>query len=239
MRSMVCPCLLFRRMHTQGVHPMSLPRPMPPSHDGHAEPAGWGPLEILGPDDAGRADIERFIARVYDRRFGARVTQFAPQLVGLRDAHTGRWVAAAGYRSANQAPLFLERYLPAPIEQILSTHRGKPVSRQGVIEVGHLSAERPGAGRRLIPLLGQHLSRESAHWVVSTLTQELRHLFVRMGVTPIALGQADPASVGDDLAHWGSYYEHQPVVLAGRLDAALRLMRRKASTLNTPSGQQP
>jgi hypothetical protein len=102
-----------------------------------------------------------------------------------------------------------------------------------VVEVGHLAADRAGEGRRLILLLGQHLAQQPDHrateWVVSTLTQELRHLFVRLGVTPLALGQADPAAVGDDLAAWGRYYEHRPVVLAGRLQAALRLMGRRAS----------
>lgn len=207
---------------------MSLPQPQPSASDGDVGATPMGELEILTPGDAGRAGLEQFIAGVYARRFGARVTQFAPHLVGLRDAQSGAWVAAAGFRHADQSPLFLERYLDAPVEDILSQHRGRPVTRQGIVEVGHLSADRPGAGRWLIPLLGQHLAGESAQWVVSTLTQELRHLFIRMGVTPIALGQADPAAVGPDAADWGRYYEHHPVVLAGRLDAALRLMRHKS-----------
>lgn len=209
---------------------MSLPKPQPLASAGEFGPAPLGGLEVLAPGDTGRAGVEQFIAGVYARRFGARVSQFAPHLVGLRDPHSGAWVAAAGFRFADQSPLFLERYLEAPIEHLLSQHRGRPVARQGIVEVGHLSATRPGAGRLLIPLLGHHLARESTQWVVSTLTQELRHLFIRMGVTPIALGQADPAAVGPDVADWGSYYEHHPVVLAGRLDAALRLMRRRNAT---------
>ncbi|MEZ5665426.1 MAG: thermostable hemolysin [Burkholderiaceae bacterium] len=186
-------------------------------------------LDVLGPEDDGRAELEAFIARVYARRYGARVTRFTPCLAGLRDPLSGQWLAAAGYRRADEGPLFLERYLDAPVEHLLGGHQGQAVDRHDVVEVGHLAAERPGAGRLLIPLLGQHLVAESALWVVSTLTQELRHLFVRMGVTPIALGHADPSAVGDELPDWGSYYEHQPVVLAGRLDAALRLMHRRQS----------
>jgi Thermostable hemolysin len=63
--------------------------------------------------------------------------------------------------------------------------------------------------------------------VVSTLTEELRHLFVRIGVTPLALGLADPARLGDDAADWGRYYEHRPVVLAGHLPLALRILARR------------
>jgi len=58
----------------------------------------------------------------------------------------------------------------------------------------------------------------------------LRNLLVRMGVTPLALGVADPAMLGEQASQWGSYYEHKPLVLAGRLDAATqRLSRRRAA----------
>lgn len=199
--------------------------------------AGGRVLQLHGLDDPGRADVQAFIARIYAERFGARVQQFAPSLVSLNDPHTGELVAAAGYRSADTGPLFLERYLSAPIETLLSAQHGAPVARQGVVEVGHLAADRAGEGRRLIGLLGLHLAQSCepwpTEWVVSTLTQELRHLFVRLGVTPLALGQADPAAVGAELADWGRYYEHRPVVLAGRLQAALRLMDRRASLAGT------
>ncbi|MBS3910551.1 MAG: thermostable hemolysin [Hydrogenophaga sp.] len=195
--------------------------------------AGGNTLQVHGADDPGRGAVQAFIARIYAQRFGACVQQFAPCLVSLHDPLSGDIVAAAGYRFADAGPLFLERYLSAPIEDLLGAQHGAPVARRGVVEVGHLAADRAGEGRRLILLLGQHLAQQPDHrvteWVVSTLTQELRHLFVRLGVTPLALGQADPAAVGDDLAAWGRYYEHRPVVLAGRLQAALRLMGRRAS----------
>lgn len=192
-------------------------------------------LQVHGVDDAERSEVQAFIARIYAQRFGAHVQRFAPCLVSLRDPLSGDIVAAAGYRFADSGPLFLERYLNAPIEDLLSAQHGAPVARRSVVEVGHLAAGRAGEGRRLILLLGQHLAQPDqldAEWVVSTLTQELRHLFVRLGVTPLALGQADPAAVGVDLVAWGSYYDHRPVVLAGRLQAALRLMGRRAARAN-------
>lgn len=192
-------------------------------------------LQVHGVDDAERSEVQAFIARIYAQRFGAHVQRFAPCLVSLRDPLSGDIVAAAGYRFADTGPLSLERYLNAPVEDLLSAQHGAPVARRSVVEVGHLAAGRAGEGRRLILLLGQHLAQtdqQDAEWVVSTLTQELRHLFVRLGVTPLALGQADPAAVGEDLAAWGSYYDHRPVVLAGRLQAALRLMGRRAARAN-------
>ena len=44
-----------------------------------------------------------------------------------------------------------------------------------------------------------------------------------------ALGRASLAALGDDAGRWGSYYDHEPVVLAGHLPRAMaQLARRKA-----------
>lgn len=177
-------------------------------------------------DDADRAEVEEFIRGVYAQRYGAQVRQFAPVLVSLRD-DDGGIVAAAGYRPAALAPLFLERYLAAPVETLLPGHAQTRAARDGIVEVGHLAASKAGEGRRLILLLGPHLAAQNFEWVVGTLTRELRHLFVRIGVTPLALGTADPAALGDDAAHWGSYYDHRPLVLAGHLKLALRRLARR------------
>lgn len=187
-------------------------------------------LNVHPADDTRRPEIEAFIQRIFAERFDARVEHFAPMLVSLSDPLTGRVVAAAGYRTAGEAPLFLEGYLSDSVEQVLSGISGQAIDREGIVEVGHLAADQAGEGRRLIFLLGQHLADERAQWVVSTLTEALRHLFVRIGITPLALGRADPSRLGTSAtAAWGSYYEHQPIVLAGQLPQALkRLGRREA-----------
>lgn len=200
---------------------MSMPA-LPRSQTLFARPLPAPRLQVHGTASPGREQVERFVAAVYQQRFGAVVRQFAPVLVSLHDEQDER-VAAAGYRSAQLGPLFLERYLPSPVQALLPAMP----SREGIVEVGHLAAVRAGEGRRLISLLGPHLASQGFEWAVSTLTQELRNLLVRMGVAPLALGVADPALLGEQAAQWGSYYEHKPLVLAGRLDAAtLRLSRR-------------
>ena len=183
-------------------------------------------LRVCGPADPGRAELETFIQRVFSQRYGAVVDEFAPVLVGLYDPIEGL-VAAAGYRGAASGPLFLERYLAAPVEAQLAASAASPLGREAIVEVAHLAASRAGEGRRLIALLGQHLALQGFEWVVSTLTAELRHLFVRLGVTPLALGAADPQRLGEQAARWGSYYEHQPVVLAGHLSQALNQLARR------------
>lgn len=184
-------------------------------------------LNVYGPADPGRAEVEAFIRRVYAERFGALLSGFAPTLVGLCDEQHGL-VAAAGYRAAGDAPLFLERYLSAPVEQLLGASAGgQPLRRASVVEVGHLAAARAGEGRRLIMRMGPHLAAQGFEWVVSTLTAELRHLFLRIGVTPLALGVADPGRLGEAARDWGSYYDHHPVVLAGHLPQALQQLARR------------
>lgn len=192
--------------------------PRPPAPPGH----GKG-LHIHGPTSVGRAEVERFVRRVYRQHYGADVRRFAPTLVGLHN-DAGELVAAAGYRSAAQGPLFLERYLASPVEALL----GDAVpSRARIAEVGHLATDRAGEGRRLVMLLGPHLAGEGFDWVVSTITLGLRQLFGRLGLAPLTLGRADPSRLGDEAAAWGSYYDHQPLVLAGRLDAALAQLARR------------
>lgn len=184
-------------------------------------------LTVHQPDSAGREQIEQFIHRVYKKSYGASVQSYAPVLLSLAD-ESGRITAAAGYRIASTGPLFLENYLSQPIESLIRTHASVPRGR--IVEVGHLSSEQSGAGRRLIKLIGWHLADLGLQWVSSTLTQELQHFFVRLGIAPVALGAADPARLGPDAQLWGSYYDHHPVVVAGRIDLALnRLARRQTA----------
>jgi len=185
-------------------------------------------LRVHRADDPGRPELEDFIREVYRRRYGADVRHFAPELVGLRDEH-GDLVAAAGYRAADRGTLFLERYLDSRVESLLAGPGEARPGRDRIVEVGHLAARRAGEGRRLALLLAPHLARQGFQWVVGTLTQELRNLFVRLGIVPTTLGVADPAALGDEAGRWGSYYDHRPLVLAGQLGQALETLARRGS----------
>jgi hypothetical protein len=79
---------------------------------------------------------------------------------------------------------------------------------------------------RMMAELGRHLAQQGTHWVISTVTRELRHLFLRMGIAPLALGVADPERLGERALDWGTYYHHEPVVLAVVLAQTQRLRPR-------------
>jgi hypothetical protein len=175
-------------------------------------------LHVYPPHAPRRPDIEHFIHRVYAEHYGARPQGFAPFLVALEA--DGEILAAAGYRPATQ-PLFLERYLAAPVDAVLRRMTAHVPARERIVEVGHLAATRAGAGRLLMPLLGAHLAALGFEWVVSTATAELRNLFARIGLEPLVLGAADPVVLGPDVVQWGSYYTHCPLVVAGSIEAGM------------------
>lgn len=172
-------------------------------------------LQECGQEQQLRA--ERFIHDCFQSAYGADVTHFMPRLFELQ-TRRGEVVAAFGVRSASAEPLFLEHYLDQPVEQVLEQKLGKPLQRDKIVEVGNLAAIYPGAARWLIVALTIKLYQSGFEWVVFTGTQELRNGFRRLGLHPVMLGPADIARLPEDerLA-WGSYYDNQPMVMAGNI----------------------
>jgi hypothetical protein len=131
----------------------------------------------------------------------------------------GGLVAAAGYRAAADAPLFLETYLDAPIEDVIAARTGQPVARDRIVEIGGLSA----MGRRplieLFARLAQAFDSQGLEMAVVTATAKLRRGFDLIGFDATELAPADPARLPGGAEGWGRYYDAQPVVLAGRIGA--------------------
>jgi hypothetical protein len=178
-----------------------------------------GRLEHLGRSHPRRACLERFIAEVYLRRYGARIDHFAEHLIAFQD-DAGNWLAAAGYTPATAAPLFLEQYLDVPAEAALTAHIGAPVARRQLVEAGNLAAVGAGAARTMIVALAVLLHRLQLGWVVLTGTRLLLNSFVRLGLPPIALVHASPQRLPDRGSSWGSYYQTGPMVVAADVAAA-------------------
>jgi hypothetical protein len=178
-------------------------------------------LEPLHRTHPQRRAFEDFIAARFAKAYGARLTHFLPHLLGVKDG-LGRWQAAAGYAAAGAQPLFLEQYLDQPVEQALAAALGAPIARGSVVEVGNLAANSAGMARALIPKLARHLHRLGYRWVAFTATRALRNSFHRLGLKPVPIAAADPARLADGGAHWGSYYDQDPVVVAGKISLGLR-----------------
>lgn len=171
------------------------------------------------PGSPRRREIEAYIRSIFAARYDARVEAIAPQLLSLERG--GRLIAAAGWRGAGDARLYLEQYLDAPIEQLVSQCAQRPVGRERIVEVGNLAATRPGGSVAMIVAMARHFDTLGYEWVTFTATAELVRIFSRVGLPLLAIGRADPARLGADAAQWGRYYETHPVVVTGRIRLAL------------------
>ncbi len=166
-----------------------------------------------------RAVFEAFIRDRFALHHGARVRCFMPCLLGLEDTE-GQLLGAVGLRGGLIRPLFLERYLTQPIEAVIAAQQpDNPPNRAQIVEVGNLAAGNPGTARLLIVALTDLLVAMGYRWVCFTGTPGLLNSFKRLDLSPLTLGPADPACMGDELADWGSYYENQPQVMAGDIYA--------------------
>ncbi|HEY9191479.1 MAG TPA: thermostable hemolysin [Methyloversatilis sp.] len=190
--------------------------------------AGTTVLELVDQVHPARASLERFIAACFLRSYGALISHFADTLLGLRGAD-GEWLAALGYSLPAHRETFIEQYLDAPLERAVAEALGERVERAAVAEVGNMAATSPGMGRLLIALATRHLHDTGFEFVVFTATRALSNSFARLGLRPFPVAPADPARLRDGDGNWGSYYHHNPVVMAGRIANGLPKLDEEAA----------
>lgn len=134
-------------------------------------------------------------------------------------------LAVLGYRLAGPQPLFLEAYLSAPIEQLLTARLGRPVPRARVVELGDHASARPAATVALWREAAAALDGQ-ADVAVAVLTAPLRAMFARLGMPLIMLAPARAEALGAAGAEWGRYYQSDPMVCAGDIAGSRRLLDR-------------
>jgi hypothetical protein len=171
-------------------------------------------------DTLHREDVETFIHQVFSDSYGANITSFLPDLFALRSSK-GSIMAAVGMRVAGVEPLFLETYLDKPIEQVIydvTPSSAQHPNRKDIIELGNLTAVHPGSARLIIIAMTTLLYHAGFKWVSFTAVPTLVNSFKKLGLDPVLLGHADKEMLAHDAkAEWGGYYDHQPMVFAGRI----------------------
>lgn len=181
------------------------------------------------PDSADRAELEQFVSTIFQQVYGANIKRFMPHLMSLRD-QDDKLTAVCGLRSAAAEAPFLEVYLDQPIEAVLSEHAGFPVERSEIVEVGNFSVAELGMARYLITAINDQLHETSKQWAVFTAVPVLRNAFIKLGMQPEILGDADKSRLpAEQQAEWGSYYEQKPQVMA------IRRIDRRGEPRNTES----
>ncbi|MDN3222492.1 thermostable hemolysin [Pseudomonas nunensis] len=194
-----------------------------PLHFGQAETPQMSLTRAL-PCEPQRTVFEAYIQQRFRKAHGADIRHFMPELFGLRNA-ADELCAVAGVRRANEEPLFLERYLDESIDPLISAAADRPVDRAGIVEVGNLAASDTGSARLSIIAITYLLAMGGLEWVAFTGNIGLVNSFHRLGLKPVTLCAADPARLGDDLQHWGSYYESKPWVHVGNIRAGFIHLR--------------
>jgi hypothetical protein len=175
-------------------------------------------FRLVMPNDGVRSAVEDAIRAIYWERYAARLLSFPETLVADIDC-SGNIDCAAGIRFGSQG-LFSECYLDLPAEHFLSERFNRAIQRKRVVEICNLAATRSWGSLPFIQHLIELANDSDAEWSIFTATKPLRALLRRIGLNMIELTRADRTRVRnpDD---WGHYYEHDPRVMALRLEPAL------------------
>jgi hypothetical protein len=179
-------------------------------------------IDVCGIRDERRTEAETFVRGRFLRSHGAHIATFLPTLLLLTDARD-ELAAVAGFRNAAHEPLFLEQYVPVPIEQALTSQTGAPVRRAEIVEVGNFAALDSRRARILMSFMPAWFLERSARWITFTATAAIRGILTAMGGHCIEVGAADGACVAGGVDEWGRYYSSDPRVMAGYLPSARRI----------------
>lgn len=166
-----------------------------------------------------RRRVERFIEDAYAEAYGGQIHAHYPTLMSVQD-EAGVLYAAVGFRHAAEAPLYLEQYLEGPVEAVLGQAIGARIDRLHVVEIGGLASSGQGATVFLFAAMAHHLQKEGLRFAVATATDELRRIFHKAGLGALQIASADPRRLEDGGGSWGAYYQTDPMVLAGSIEAA-------------------
>jgi hypothetical protein len=179
---------------------------------------------LHNPDSPQRREVEMYIAEQFDRAYGAKITEFLPELFTMQCQ--GRFSAVAGIRPAPDVDLFVEQYLDEPVEQILSQISPSLISRADIVEIGNLVSTHRGACQLFFTLHAAILHEAGIKWAVFTATDQVAKIINKLNFVTFNLGAADPAHLGEDAARWGRYYDRRPTVLAADVSATVARLRR-------------
>ena len=166
---------------------------------------------LLTNDDARRRSAEQFIKETYAARYGARLGTFPFRIIALLD-NRGEPLCAAGLRFVDDG-FFSERYLDAPIEEVVSRLSMRAVNRSAIFEVTALASRAPLAAAEFIAEIGTFGEMAGFEWSFFTLTRRLHLMVGRLGIAPTFLAEADSRCIADS-ERWGTYYACQPKVYA-------------------------
>ena len=197
---------------------------------------------LLVASEKNRAMVKQFAEARFKAAYGAEVHDFLPNMLALLDNQLSIQ-ASVCYQSAEANHLYLEHYLDQPIEAAIAERLNieQPL-RSEILEVGNLASLSPGATRRLILNLACHFQKQGYKWLVITATAHVKNSFEKLnvGLDLHQVCKADVSAVADTNSNWGRYYDHNPEVFIGDMDAGITALKNNPvigkllSRLKTP-----
>jgi hypothetical protein len=184
---------------------------------------------VVTRSDGIRLAVEEGIRKLYWDRYTARLSSF-PEVLVAEVRPSGKVECAAGIRFGRRE-LFSECYLDLPAEHSLSRRFGRAVHRDRVVEVCNLAAAKSGHSRPFIRHLIEFVETAGAEWAIFTATRALRALLQRSGLEMIELARAEQSRVNNPNA-WGTYYEHDPRVMA--VSRGMAYEHRRSGSASAP-----
>ncbi|MHA2938042.1 thermostable hemolysin [Vibrio sp. RC27] len=180
-------------------------------------------LDIIHPTHPLRKRVIEHVSRRYQDAFFAELKQFMPAYLTLMD--NNNIVSVCGIRIAEDEPLYLEQYLDDDADKVISSMLDCEVSRSSLVEFGHLASFANGMSSLHFYLMAKTLVEFGFEWCIFTATDPLHAMMVRLGLEPQVIVHADQQKIPNAHSTWGSYYEHQPRVLAGNLRKGLERLQ--------------
>ncbi len=171
------------------------------------------------------------VAAQYRQHFNACLLPDYPRFIGLSGMDQ-KPVAAIGIRRFVEATPFCQRYLERPLEQVLAERAGCDIDRAGLVELGNLAVARPRLLAPMFQRTAEWLEQSGSDWIVFCLTRTLRLALNDADAELVDLGPARAEAMGPMIAHWGSYYQHDPRVMAARVGQPLFSSSRPAILWN-------
>ena len=173
------------------------------------------------------------VRRRYESTFGASTCpepdSFVVAVADHDEAADATVLACIGITSGTDVALFCERYLPAPVHEVLDLHMGRPCRREDIVEVGPLAAESPGAGAEVMAILPLFAWERGMRYGMMTVTRPVAAMLARQGYPLEFIADARRDSLApEDGAAWGRYYDMAPRTCLIRLENLAPMLVRSA-----------
>jgi len=162
-----------------------------------------------------RNSLEARVRSGFGHHFNACIEGFMPDLAVYEHATGASGVI--GIRGAGDEPLFLESYLDDAVESVIHLVSGEEVARDAIVEVGQFVVDDREVVADFFRDLVPFLQSQGFDWVCFTGTNRIRALLARIRFAGFPVTLASQERLINSKDQWGSYYEHEPVVVVGKL----------------------